>query len=119
MSRILQASSTLFAASAYLQKRVRRRVMLGTVSISSQMYWSGFDKRIDPYISKAAFAGLLVDTVVYQNKFTLGYLASLISCGVCWYGSHKESSKEWLSKRHIGWHASLHLACFLASLFGS
>ena len=118
MSQVLSMSSSLFGVSAIFQRNIKRKVSMGSMFISSQLYWNGYDKRIDPIVSKLCFSHFLYDTCS-KNTITPLYIAILLSMGISWYKSDQYSRKEWLSKHHVKWHALLHIFGFIASLVGS
>ena len=88
--------------------------------IFSQLFWNNPIKhskihKIDAIIAKIVIVSFIIYTLLYKFKYS--YLIILLAFFISFYFSNYYSNQEWCSNKHIFYHGSLHIFCFIATFY--
>jgi len=90
------------------------------VVVFSQLFWSNPIKgstihKTDAIIAKIAILVFSLYTFIYKFKFS--YLLVLFAVVISFYLSNYHSNQEWCSDKHLLYHGSLHIFCFIGTFY--
>jgi len=88
--------------------------------IFSQLFWNNPIQnskihKIDAIIAKITVVFFLLYTLIYKFNSILLFL--LIAIATSFYFSNYYSNKEWCCNKHLLFHGSLHIFCFIAMFY--